>query len=267
MGKTINRIEKTFKELKSKKKKAFVAFVTAGDPTIKATVKIVHEMVASGADIIELGIPFSDPMADGIVIQKSSERALKKGATLKGVLDCLKEIRKTSEVPVVLFGYYNPIFKYGPEKFARDAALAGVDGVLVVDLPPEEDEELNKFLRPKGIELIHLVTPTSDALRMKYISHNAKGFLYYVSVAGVTGARKSVSGSLSKSVDKLKKITDTPVVVGFGVSTPEQARSVSKISDGVVVGSAIIKVIEKNNKSKTVHLKAGKFVKTLTKAM
>ena len=267
MGKTINRIEKTFKELKSQKKKAFVAFVTAGDPTIKATVKIVHEMVAGGANIIELGIPFSDPMADGVVIQKSSERALKKGATLKGVLSCLKEIRKTSEVPVVLFGYYNPIFKYGVEKFARDAARAGADGVLVVDLPPEEDEELNKHLRPKGVELIHLVTPTSDSARMKYVSKGGKGFLYYVSVAGVTGARKSVSGSLKKAVDKLKKITDTPVVVGFGVSTPEQAKSVSKISDGVVVGSAIVKVIEKNNKSKEVHKKAGKFVSSLTKAM
>ncbi len=265
--KIYTRIDKKFESLKESGKKAFVAFITAGDPTLKATVKIVLELEESGADIIELGIPFSDPMADGVVIQKSSERAIKKGATLKGVLNCLKEIREKSEIPIVLFGYYNPIFTYGVSKFAKDAKRAGADGVLIVDLPPEESEELDVHLRAQDLELIRLVTPTSDLSRMKYISSGAKGFLYYVSVTGVTGARKAVPGDLKKSVNKLKSVSNVPIVVGFGVSTPEQARSVSKLSDGVVVGSAIIKVIEKNGKSKTVHKSAGRFVKSLTKAM
>lgn len=265
--KIYTRIDSTFEKLKADRKKAFVAFITAGDPSFSATVKIVLEMEANGADIVELGMPFSDPMADGVVIQKSSERALKKGATVKGVLGCLKEIRKKSEIPIVLFGYYNPIFAYGVEKFAKDARKAGADGVLVVDLPPEEAPELDVHLVKNNIELIHLVTPTSDISRMKLICRNAKGFLYYVSVTGVTGARKSVSVSIKKSIANLRSVTKVPIVVGFGVSTSDQASRVAKLSDGVVVGSAIVKIIEKNNKSKDLAKKVGRFVKTITKGL
>lgn len=264
----MSRIKRKFEELKSENKKALIAFVTAGDPTFTKSKAVLKEIIKGGADIIELGIPFSDPMADGPTIQLSSERAIKGGTNLKKVLELLADLRKYSDIPIVLFGYYNPIFHYGLKKFAKDAQKAGADGVLIVDLPPEESGELETELEGKDIDLIRLITPTTGDKRMSSIGRNASGFVYYVSVTGVTGARKSVGKSLSASLKNVKNnIKTVPVGVGFGISTPEQARVASKSADGVVVGSAIINVISKNLKNNAMPKKVGQFVSSLKKAM
>ncbi|MEE8574772.1 MAG: tryptophan synthase subunit alpha [Thermodesulfobacteriota bacterium] len=259
------RIEKCFKNLKDSGEKALITFVTAGDPSLKKTKEIIFEMERAGADLIELGIPFSDPMADGPTIQASSERALKKGATLAGVLSLVTEVRRTSEIPIVLFGYYNPVFVYGPKRFATDAKKAGVDGVLIVDLPPEECAELHGELKGNGLDLIFLLTPTSDARRMKLVAERASGFVYYVSLTGVTGARKKTAAKIGEAVKSVRKYTRLPVGVGFGLSTEEQVRGVCRFADGAVVGSAIIDQIAKNSKSKDMPKKVGSFVRRLKK--
>lgn len=265
---TDTRISSAFARLKAKGKKALITFITAGDPDMAATPELVHTLEASGADIIELGIPFSDPMADGPTIQASSERALKKGVTLEDVLGAVKDIRKTSEIPVVLFGYYNPIFSYGVKKFAKKAKEAGADGVLVVDLPAEEAGELKTELDKNGLDLIFLLTPTSDADRMKITADSATGFIYFISVTGVTGARQTVSKNISSYIKKIRRFSPIPVAVGFGVSTPAQAREVSALSDGAVVGSAIINIIASNQNNREALLKeVGAFVSGLKKGM
>lgn len=267
-GKTQKRIDAVFAALKQKKEKALIAFITAGDPDFAVTKDIVLTLEKNGADIIELGIPFSDPMADGPTIQASSERALKNGATLDGVLKTVKEIRKASEIPIVLFGYYNPILSYGLKKFARDARLAGADGALVVDLPPEEAGDFKKELDNVNMDLIFLLTPTSDDERMKLVAKRASGFIYFVSVTGVTGARAALSSGVESHVKKIKRhFTDLPVGVGFGVSTPEQAGQIAHFADGVVVGSAIINIIAKNKKTGDMLNEAGAFVAGLKKGM
>ncbi len=265
--KSENRIDKTFEKLKTKGKKALITFITAGDPNLKKSKEIIFELERSGADIIELGIPFSDPMADGPTIQAASERALKKGATLSHVLGLVRDVRKKSQIPIILFGYYNPIFVYGVEIFASDAKKAGADGVLVVDLPPEEAGELKAHTDKNGLDLIFLLTPTSDDNRMKLVSERASGFIYYVSVAGITGARKELSDTIRKSVQRVKRFTRLPVGVGFGISTPKQAREVSKLADAVIVGSAIVNVIEKNHNSKDIVKEVGRFVARIKKGM
>lgn len=267
-----NRIENRFKELKAKGKTALVPFITAGDPNLKTTARIMEVLDSSGADVIELGIPFSDPMADGPTIQLSSERALKHGVNINDVLGLVKNFRKKSELPVVLFGYYNPIFSYGCKRFATAAKRAGADGVLVVDLPPEESKELKDELDRVGMDLITLMTPTSDAGRMRRISHGASGFVYYVSVAGVTGARKTLKRDVAGPVKTARRVSKLPVSVGFGISTPAQAKEVARYSDGVVVGSAIINVIAKEldakgRPSKDLTGKVGRFVRGLKKAI
>ncbi|MBI5049236.1 MAG: tryptophan synthase subunit alpha [Deltaproteobacteria bacterium] len=262
-----SRIGETFERLKANGEKALITFITAGDPNLRTNKEIIFELEKSGADVIELGIPFSDPMADGPTIQAASERALKKGATLKHVLELIKAIRKKSEIPIILFGYYNPIFAYGAKRFANDAENAGADGLLVVDLPPEEAQELKAYADNAGINLIFLLTPTSDDNRMRLVAEKASGFIYYVSVAGITGARKGLSGTIRKSVNKVRQFTSLPVSVGFGISTPEQAGKVSKWADGVVVGSAIVNVIEKNQNSPDLVKKVGEFVSRLKKGM
>ncbi|MBI5328780.1 MAG: tryptophan synthase subunit alpha [Deltaproteobacteria bacterium] len=262
-----SRIGQTFKRLKDNGERALITFITAGDPDLKTSKDIIFELEKSGADIIELGIPFSDPMADGPTIQAASERALKKGATLSHVLELVRDVRKKSQIPMVLFGYYNPIFAYCVEKFANDAKQAGADGVLVVDLPPEEASELKTHTDKNGLDLIFLLTPTSDDNRMRLVAENASGFIYYVSVAGITGARKGLSGTIQKSVNKVRQFTSLPVSVGFGISTQEQARKVSTWADGVVVGSAIINVIEKNHGSPDLVKKVGEFVSQIKKEM
>ena len=262
------RIESLFKRLKAQKKKALITFVTAGDPDLPTSKKIIQQLERSGADLIELGIHFSDPMADGPTIQASSERALKKDVHLDNVLGLVRDIRKKSEVPIVLFGYYNPIFTYGLKKFAKEVKAAGADGVLVVDLPPEECDELKDELDSNGVDFIFLLTPTSDDRRIKLVASKASGFIYFVSVTGVTGARKSLSSDIPKYVRRIRRHTKLPIGVGFGVSTPAQAKEVAKCADGAVVGSAIINIIAENSGKRGRLLgRMGSFVSALKRGV
>lgn len=242
----MNRIEQKFKELKRLKKKAFLAFITAGDPNLAKTPTLVAALESAGVDILELGVPFSDPMADGPVIQKSSERALKSGTSLPGILKTVRGIRRKSQIPILLMGYYNPIFRYGLEKFYRDAKAAGVDGTLIVDLPPEEGEEARRMARKNGVSLIYLLAPTSDRSRIDIVRKKGSGFIYYVSLTGVTGAKMKAKLSSQIALKRLMDQNQLPVCVGFGVRTPAQARDVARIADGVVVGSAFVQLLEEH---------------------
>ena len=241
----MSRLKKRFSELKERNQKALVTFVTAGDPDLAKTERIIHALEAAGADVIELGVPFSDPMADGPTIQLSSERALASGTTLAGILETVKKVRLTSRIPIILMGYLNPVYAYGYERFCRDAADAGVDGVLLVDLPPEESNELMPYALQYGIDVIFLLTPTSDSSRIKLVNKIGRGFVYYVTVTGVTGVRQAVSESLKAELANIMEKIKLPVMAGFGISTPEQAAEVAGLADGVVVGSAIVKLFEK----------------------
>jgi tryptophan synthase alpha chain len=240
----MTRIGKKFKQLKEKGEKALITFVTAGDPDLAVTEECILEMEKGGADIIELGVPFSDPMADGPTIQKSSERALNAGTTLPKILAMVKSVRQRSQVPIVLMGYFNPVFRYGAAKFAGDAAAAGVDGILLVDLPPEEAGEFMTAAAAAGLDVISLLTPTSDEKRIDKVARRGSGFIYYVSVTGVTGARQNVADSLFGKVTEIRSRSALPVAVGFGISDPAQAARVAGVADGVVVGSAIVKLFE-----------------------
>jgi tryptophan synthase alpha chain len=241
----MSRIEAKFAELKGRGETALVTFVTAGDPDLATTEEIVLQLERSGCDLVELGVPFSDPMADGPTIQLSSERALASGTTLPGILELVRRLRTRTQVPIVLMGYFNPIFIYGAERFAVDAAAAGVDGLLVVDLPPEEAAELKGATDQAGLDLIFLLTPTSDSSRVEAVSRLGRGFIYYVSVAGVTGARAEVADTLAARVTSVRSELNLPLVVGFGISDPSQAAQVAKVADGVVVGSALVKYFER----------------------
>ncbi len=245
----MSRIESTFENLKQKNQKALVTFVTAGDPNLATTEKLVLEMAKAGADLIELGIPFSDPMADGPVLQRASERALQKKTTLPLIFSLVEKIRKKSQIPLILMGYYNPILQWGCEKFCKQAAKAGVDGLIVVDLPPEESQELDGFAKKYGLNLIYLLAPTSDDSRIQEIRLHASGFVYYVSMTGVTGGKIADPKSISSHVQKIRKRLKLPVCVGFGIQTPEQARGLSHAGDGVVVGSALVSLLENHGKS------------------
>jgi tryptophan synthase alpha chain len=242
----MSRLAETFRKLSKKNEKALVTFITAGDPDLETTGEIIRELESAGADIIELGVPFSDPMADGPTIQLSSERALSAGATLPKILELVRSVRKTSEIPLVLMGYYNPVFYYGIERFVTDAVEAGVDGVILVDLPPEEAdaEGFSALARKAGLDCIFLLTPTSDEGRIAKVVKRGRGFLYYVSVTGVTGARKDISLTLAEELEKIRNATAMPLVVGFGISDATQAATVAKLGDGVVVGSALVKLFE-----------------------
>jgi tryptophan synthase alpha chain len=243
----MSRIENKFSELRKKGDKALVAYLTAGDPSIEVTEKLIFALATAGVDVFEIGVPFSDPTADGPVIQAAAQRALKNGVTLKKVLDMIKRVRRRSEIPIVLFGYYNPIFSYGGEKFAESAKDAGVDGVLVVDLPPEEAGELTRHTDPAGIDFISLIAPTTDNKRVKKITEGARGFIYYISVTGVTGTKKPVVGDIEKDVVRIRRFSNLPIAVGFGISTPRQAAEIAPLADGVVVGSAFVRMIEENS--------------------
>lgn len=240
----MSRIQTIFDQLKRDGRKALITFITAGDPDLAFTERLVPMMASAGADIIELGIPFSDPMADGPTIQLSSERALSGGANLQAILATVKNIRKVCDVPILLMGYCNPVLAFGLESFCGEAAQSGVDAVLLVDLPPEEAGELVSITKKHGIDFISLLTPTSDISRIKKIKKTGSGFIYYVSVAGVTGARASVADDIGAMVEKIRRDTALPVAVGFGISTPTQAGAVAKLADGVVVGSALVKLFE-----------------------
>jgi tryptophan synthase alpha chain len=237
-----NRIDNCFARLRSERCKGFIPYICAGDPNLKRTVDLGFALERVGADLLELGLPFSDPLADGIVNQLAAQRALAGGATIHGVFDCVRKIRQKSQIPIVLYSYLNPIFQFGADKFHGEAEDAGVDGLLILDLPPEEDLEL-----PRGNVLhIRLIAPTTSADRITKIAKNASGFLYYVSREGVTGARESIASSLPEKIRELRKSSDLPIAVGFGISNPDQAREVARHADAVVVGSAIVDLIAKH---------------------
>ncbi|NTV50511.1 MAG: tryptophan synthase subunit alpha [Geobacteraceae bacterium] len=242
----MSRLATIFSALQVKHTKALVTFITAGDPDLSTTEEIIYLLEEAGADVIELGVPFSDPMADGPTIQLSSERALASGTTLPGILGVVKKVRTRSQIPIILMGYLNPVHAYGYDNFCRDAVEAGVDGVLLVDMPPEESQELTVPARSYGLDVIFLLTPTSDAARISTVNKLGSGFVYYVTVTGVTGTRTSVSGSLAQELARVKQTISLPVMAGFGISTPAQAAEVGQLADGVVVGSAIVKQFEQH---------------------
>lgn len=241
---TMSRLATCFSTLHTQHSKALVTFVTAGDPDLPATEEIIYLLEDAGADVIELGVPFSDPMADGPTIQLSSERALASGTTLHGILDVVRKVRTRSRIPIILMGYLNPVHAYGYDNFCRDAVEAGVDGVLLVDMPPEESQELTVPAKQQGLDVIFLLTPTSDAARISAVEKLGSGFVYYVTVTGVTGARSSVSVTLAQELSRVKQAISLPVMAGFGISTPAQAAEVGRLADGVVVGSAIVRLFE-----------------------
>jgi tryptophan synthase alpha chain len=237
----MNRITKKFQELKKAGKKGLVGYLTAGDPDVKRSMKDIRAAIANGVDVLELGVPFSDPTADGPIIQEASRRALEAGMTVKKALKMVEGIRKESQIPIVLFGYANPFFRYGYEKVCRDAAKAGADGMLIVDLPYEESGELRVFMDRHDLFFIPLVAPTTPRARAAMILKNAKGFVYYIMVTGVTGIRDDVANDVAANLKELRKSTDLPVAVGFGISGGAQARMAAAPADAVVVGSALVK--------------------------
>jgi tryptophan synthase alpha chain len=263
----MSRIEAKFAELKKRGEAALIPFVTAGDPDLDTTLKILRALEQGGADCIELGIPFSDPTADGPTIQRSSERALRNGLSLPRVFHTVREFRESSELPLILFGYFNPFFRYGVEKFCRQAAKAGADGVLCVDLPPEESGELKRWTDAEGLDLIFLLSPTSGADRIQKVARKGRGFIYYVSVTGVTGARRSFDETLRAQVARVRKATSLPVGVGFGISTPQQSAWIGGLADAAVVGSALVAKIEKAKGSAEKARQAGAFIAQLKRAM
>ena len=237
----MTRIDATFARLAKENKKAFVAYIMAGDPNYDVSAVLMAGLPTAGVDIIELGLPFTDPMADGPTIQLAGQRALDAGMTLNKTLDMAKQFRKKeSDTPIVLMGYYNPIYSHGVEKFIYDAEEAGIDGLIIVDLPPEEDHELCIPAQAAGINFIRLATPTTDEARLPAVLENTSGFVYYVSITGITGAAEAQSTDVAPEVARIKSKTDLPVVVGFGIKTPEASNAIAKIADGAVVGSAII---------------------------
>jgi tryptophan synthase alpha chain len=237
----MSRIQGLFKN-----RKALIAYVTAGDPTPEKTPELAAALERGGVDLIELGVPFSDPIADGPVIQRGAERALKAGTNVKKVLEIAEKIRKNTEIPLVLFTYLNPVLRYGLEALARDAAAAGIDGCLLTDLSVEEALSYTGAMRGAGLDTVFLAAPTSTPARLKLIAEYSRGFIYLVSRTGVTGERATVSDSVAPLVNSLRAVTTLPLAVGFGISTPEQAREVARVADGVVVGSAFVRLIEQN---------------------
>ncbi len=235
------RIEAKFEKLRSKKQKALIAFMTAGDPSLSQNEALALAFEKDGVDLLELGVPFSDPLADGRVIQASSQRSLKRGTTLAKILKLVRAIRKRSEMPIALMSYANPIFHYGLKRFAKNARKAGVDGVIIPDLPPEEAAEWIKILKNAELDLVFLLAPTSSLKRVQSVTRHSRGFVYYVSITGVTGAQKSLPLSVEANIRLVKKNTRLPVCVGFGISTPDQAKQACKTADGVIVGSAIVR--------------------------
>ena len=260
----MNRIDKKFKDLKGcRDKKAFIAFLTCGYPNIATTEKLVMEFDKAGVDIIELGVPFSDPIADGPVIQESSEKALLNKVTIARVLALVKKLRRKTDIPLCAMTYYNPVFCFGEKRFLREAKKAGLDGLIIPDLPVEEAGSLMSLARSYGIDIILFLAPTTSKERAKQIVKKARGFIYYVSLTGVTGSRTALSADLGRNLKEIKKITDIPVCVGFGVSAPEHVRQVYKAADGAIVGSAIIKQIKANIGKRDLVKKVSAFVKRL----
>jgi tryptophan synthase alpha chain len=256
----MNRIDDVFNK---KGHKALIAYVTVGYPSIEATMKIVPLLTENGCDIIELGIPFSDPMADGATIQHASYCALQNGTTPKLCLDMVKQLRKKTDVPLIFMTYYNPVYHYGLEKFCKDSIDCGIDGLIVPDLTPDEGGELENITGKTGLDLVYLLSPTSTTERIKLVVEKSHGFIYMVSLTGVTGARDNMKLDIDNFIADVRKATDKPLCVGFGISTPEQAKQVSDLADGVIIGSQIIKLMEKDDNFASV----GKFIKECRQAM
>lgn len=243
----MSRIEAAFTKTKSKKRPALIPFIMGGDGDTSA---LLDALVVNGADIIEIGIPFSDPMADGPVIQAAGLRALQAGMSLKKILELVSDFRKRNDAtPIILMGYYNPIYRYGAEKFCKDAATAGIDGVIIVDLPPEEEAELTPHLAKNKIDFIRLIAPTSTGERLKKLCATASGFIYYIAVAGITGGKSATKEELQKRLAEIRTHTKLPIAVGFGIKTPEQAAALKDVADAVVVGSALVEVTQKGVKA------------------
>ena len=259
----MSRIQKRLTSLNGKK--ALVAFFTAGDPDLSASKHIFSTIEKNGADIIEIGVPFSDPLADGPTIQASSHRSLKNGTTLKKIIQLLIDIRKQSELPVILMTSFNPIFVYGQKEFIADVIKAGVDGLIIPDLPPEEAENFLEIT--EGLDMIFLLAPTSTADRIQQIGKISKGFIYYISLTGTTGTKESLSVGLSEKVGEIKKFVSLPVLIGFGISGPEQAKQAAQAGDGVILGSAIVKIIESNHDPVERDRKLGAFISSIQKAI
>jgi tryptophan synthase alpha chain len=241
------RIARRFAALRKERRAGLVTYLTAGDPDPDTSLHLFAGLAGAGADLIEIGMPFSDPMADGPVIQEAGQRALKQGMTLARTLAMVRALRRADDAtPIVLMGYYNPIYRYGAERFAGDAVAAGVDGVIIVDLPPEEDAELSGPARAAGLDLVRLATPTSDERRLPVIVEHASGFIYYVAIAGITGTRSADTAGVAAAVARLRRFTPLPIAVGFGIRTPEQAAEIARAADAAVVGTALVQRLAHN---------------------
>lgn len=263
----MSRIKDTFAALQAKGKKALIVYITAGDPSLEKTAEICLALAAAGVDILEIGVPFSDPTADGPVIQAAALRALQNEVTLDAVLALVQRIRKSAPIPIVLFGYYNPVFSYGASRFARRAKEVGVDGVLVVDLPPEEAPELRKHTDPGGLDFITLIAPTTDDERIRMLVSRATGFLYYISVTGITGTKKPEVSDVKKDIARIRRFSSLPVAVGFGISTPAQAAELAAYADGVVVGSAFVKMIAEKSGRHDLVASVANFARAIKQAI
>ena len=263
----LSRITETFTALKRDGKKGFIPFITAGDPDLQTTKDLIIELARAGATLIELGIPFSDPMADGPVIQRASERALRHGFGIDDVLQVVSDARKETDVPIILFSYFNPLLQFGIERLAREAKGAGVDGVLVTDLVPEEAGEFASVLRANDLDMIFLVAPTSTDKRLQMVAERASGFIYAVSRAGVTGQREEMSAEAEKLVNRVRRFSDLPIAVGFGISTPDHVRDVWRYADAAVVGSAIVELIETSQHAPNLVNQVGQFANKLASSI
>lgn len=256
----MNRIDQAFKELKRKNKKALIPYIMAGDPDLDSTKDLVAELESTGADIIELGVPFSDPLADGPTIQRASERSLQHGTTLRKVLALVKEIRKHSQIPLILMTYYNPVFKFGIQRFVKEAVSAGVDGTIIPDLIPDEADDFISTAKQHGLDTIFLLAPTSTQERIRKVSKASNGFIYYVSITGITGSKLAMGTAMKNTLNSIKTLSKKPVAVGFGISNPEEASAAARLADGIIIGSAIVKLIAEGKG-------INKFVRSIRKAI
>jgi tryptophan synthase alpha chain len=263
----MNRIDTTFVRLKANGEKALIAYIMAGDPSLADTEALVLELERAGADIIELGVPFSDPIADGPVIQKAAERALRSGTSLRKILDTVTNLRRRTQIPLVLMAYYNSIHAFGEAAFCRDGAGAGIDGLIVPDMPPEEDALLAAAACEGGPHLIYLLAPTSTADRFAQVAQRSKGFLYYVSLTGITGAQLPNLEGMRRNIAKIQRLTKVPIAIGFGIATPDDAARVGEIADGVIVGTAIVRRIEEYREQPDMVQKVGQYIAALKTAV
>ena len=262
----MGRISSTFEKLRRQGKKALIPYIMAGDPDLSTTQALVLALEQSGADIIELGIPFSDPLADGPVIQRASDRSLRNKTSLRAVMDLVRTLRRQTQIPLVLMSYYNPIYKYGEEKFAEDALAYGVDGVIIPDLPPEEAGQLIQISKRIGLDTIFLLAPTSTRERIRRVSESSRGFIYYVSLTGITGAALSSVREIKAKLQEIRRYSTKPIAVGFGISTPDQASQVARWADGVIIGSALVKLVESHLQDPDLVKIVGAFVGNLRHA-